>query len=71
MKKIFAVALTLATLMFMTFTADAKEHYEYCPTCGGSGTVTETNWYGEDCIDEEVTCPECGGTGYIEVYYED
>lgn len=74
MKKILIVALTLATLMFMTLTADARGHWdtETCSNCGGSGTVSEWVDYDDEYSSyEDVTCPDCGGTGYVEVYYED
>ena len=74
MKKFLIVALTLATLMFMPLTVDARGHWdaETCSGCGGSGTISEWVDYGDEYSGyEDVTCPGCGGSGYIDVYIED
>lgn len=37
-----------------------------CESCGGTGEVVASDFYGDDwsgTCDADITCPDCGGTG--------
>ena len=38
---------------------------EYCPTCGGKGTIPNLRANGKALYLPEIECPNCNGEGFI------